>query len=339
MKKYISLIVAVVLAANVFAQAPEKMSYQAVIRNATDALVQNSPIGMQISILQGNPNGNAVYVETQTPNTNANGLVSLEIGGGTVVSGNFSAIDWAAGPYYIQTEIDPAGGNSYSITGISQMMSVPYAQYAEVAAVADVAINDQVDDADSDPANEIQDISLSGANLSITDGSTIDLSSITNTTKSILITPGMMPPTTFLGGTALGNIGGWGHPCIDYPTGVSSMTRISLPSPPDWDGTPFTFKVIYTSTGTTGDFNFLSQARGLAAGDDVNQGPGGAGLILSSPSAVNEVKVAILTSGFGALKTNQEVMNIWFRRVGTASNDTSPDTLRVLGFVITYNTI
>jgi hypothetical protein len=113
-----------------FAQAPNKMSYQAVIRDNSNALVTNQVVGMQISILQGSANGSAVYTETQTPITNANGLVSLEIGGGTVVSGNFATINWANGPYFIKTETDPAGGNNYTITGTNQLLSVPYAMYA-----------------------------------------------------------------------------------------------------------------------------------------------------------------------------------------------------------------
>jgi hypothetical protein len=72
-------------------------------------------------------------VETQTPTTNTNGLASIEIGVGTVVSGNFSTIDWSNGPYFIKTETDPIGGVSYTITGTSQLLSVPYALYAKSA--------------------------------------------------------------------------------------------------------------------------------------------------------------------------------------------------------------
>ncbi|MFN6039781.1 MAG: DUF1566 domain-containing protein, partial [Bacteroidota bacterium] len=111
-------------------QAPNKMSYQAVIRNSSNALVTNSAIGMRISILQTSPNGMTVYVETQTPTTNTNGLASIEIGGGAVVSGSFSNINWSNGPYFVETETDPAGGTNYSITGTSQLLSVPYALYA-----------------------------------------------------------------------------------------------------------------------------------------------------------------------------------------------------------------
>ncbi|GAB1416194.1 hypothetical protein MASR2M117_16000 [Paludibacter sp.] len=106
------------------------MSYQAVIRNPANNLVANQAVGMKISILQGTESGSAVYVETQTPTTNTNGLISLKIGDGTVVSGTFATIDWTTGPYFIKTETDPAGGENYTITGVSQLLSVPYALYA-----------------------------------------------------------------------------------------------------------------------------------------------------------------------------------------------------------------
>mgnify|MGYP001127248860 CR=1 FL=1 len=138
MKKIFKFFTALITASiflpqHVAAQAPEKMSYQAVIRNSSDELVKNSQIGMQISILQGSANGAAVYVEKQTPITNINGLVSIEIGAGIVVSGDFAAIDWANGAYFIKTETDPSGGTSYSITVTNQLLSVPYALHAKTA--------------------------------------------------------------------------------------------------------------------------------------------------------------------------------------------------------------
>ena len=112
------------------AQAPEKFSYQAVIRNATGNLVANSPVGVRISILQYSPDGSAVYSETHYRATNANGLVTMEIGAGTVVSGSFSNIDWASGPYFLKIETDVNGGTNYTLAGTQQMLSVPYALYA-----------------------------------------------------------------------------------------------------------------------------------------------------------------------------------------------------------------
>ncbi|MHB1277651.1 MAG: Lcl C-terminal domain-containing protein [Bacteroidia bacterium] len=133
MKKLYILVAAVALTASAFAQAPEKMSYQAVVRDAGNALVSSQAVGMQISILQGSVSGTAVYVETLAPTTNVNGLVSIEIGTGTVVFGTFASIDWSAGPYFIKTETDPGGGTNYTITGTSQLLSVPYALHAKTA--------------------------------------------------------------------------------------------------------------------------------------------------------------------------------------------------------------
>ena len=129
-KKIYTMIAVLCFTASVFAQAPQKMSYQAVIRNSSDALVTSTPVGMRISIIQGSIFGASVYVETQTTSTNANGLVSLSIGTGTPVTGTFVGIDWAAGPYFIKTETDPTGGTAYTISGTNELMSVPYALYA-----------------------------------------------------------------------------------------------------------------------------------------------------------------------------------------------------------------
>lgn len=129
MKKII-LIIIIFLTVTLYAQVPEKMSYQAIIRDAGDVIVSNQNIGMQVSILQGSTNGTAVYVETHTPTSNINGLINLDIGVGAIVTGSFNSIDWANGPYFIKTETDITGGTNYTITGTSQLQSVPYALFA-----------------------------------------------------------------------------------------------------------------------------------------------------------------------------------------------------------------
>ncbi|MFN5912219.1 MAG: hypothetical protein ACK45H_12845 [Bacteroidota bacterium] len=114
-----------------FSQAPQKMTYQAVVRNASNALIANSNVGIQISILQGTANGTAVFVEQHAALTNANGLATIEIGNGNAISGSMAGINWANGPYFIKSEIDPSGNTAYSLTATSQLLSVPYALYAE----------------------------------------------------------------------------------------------------------------------------------------------------------------------------------------------------------------
>ena len=112
------------------AQVPQKMSYQAVIWDASNDLVVNQNVGVKVSVLMGSPSGTPVYIETHSATTNDNGLVSLEVGAGSVVSGVFSTIDWSTGSFYMKTETDPTGGSNYSIIAISQLLSVPYALYA-----------------------------------------------------------------------------------------------------------------------------------------------------------------------------------------------------------------
>ncbi|MDF3026863.1 MAG: hypothetical protein K0S23_1170 [Fluviicola sp.] len=199
MKKIIATTSFLLLGILTFAQAPQKMTYQSVIRNNSNTLISNTPVGIQISILTGSPTGSAVYIERHTTTTNANGLATLQIGAGTPVAGTFASIDWSTGNYYIKTETDPAGGTVYSISGTSQLLSVPYALYAEEAGSGSSFSGDYNDltntptnvsaftndagyitnpnDADANPTNEIQTLSIAGQSLSISGGNTITLPS------------------------------------------------------------------------------------------------------------------------------------------------------------------
>lgn len=141
MKRTITSIGLILLATGLFAQAPGKLSFQAVVRNADGELLKNSNVGFRIQLLQTSEFGAAIYVETHESTTNENGLVTLEIGGGTVVTGKLDTIDWKKGPFFLKTEIDPAGGTDYSITGTSQLLSVPYALYAETTGLPPGMVN------------------------------------------------------------------------------------------------------------------------------------------------------------------------------------------------------
>ena len=134
LKRTFFLIFIVLITLNSNAQAPQKMSYQSVIRNATGAIVTNQNVSVKLSIVQGSETGSIVYSETNSTTTNTNGLIALELGNGTPILGTFSGINWANGPYYIKSETDINGGTNYSIVGTSQLLSVPYALYAENSA-------------------------------------------------------------------------------------------------------------------------------------------------------------------------------------------------------------
>lgn len=130
MKKLLVFILVSLLFKVSSAQAPQKFSYQAVVRNSSNQLIINQIVGVKVSILQGSSSGIIVYSESHTPTTNNNGGISLEIGGGNILNGTFSSINWGNGPYFVQTETDIDGGTNYTITSTTQLLSVPYALYA-----------------------------------------------------------------------------------------------------------------------------------------------------------------------------------------------------------------
>lgn len=115
-----------------FGQAPNAFKYQAVVRNAGGTIITNQSIGLRITLFQGSPTGTAIYTETFSPTTNSYGLVNIEIGTGATTD-DFSIIDWANGPYFIETAVDLSGGTSYAIMGTSQLLSVPYALHSKSA--------------------------------------------------------------------------------------------------------------------------------------------------------------------------------------------------------------
>ncbi len=123
-----------IMSAMSFAQTPEKMSYQAVFRNMYDRLITEQPVAVQISILQGGAEGTVVFQEKQTVTTNADGIATFEIGGGTAVVGTLKDINWAEGPYFLKAEMDPEGGEDFTVNGAVELVAVPYAFYANASA-------------------------------------------------------------------------------------------------------------------------------------------------------------------------------------------------------------
>ena len=132
-KLLLSFVAAATLSLTSFGQAPEGFKYQAVVRDAGNIILNNQAVGLRMTIQQGSIGGTTVYAETFSTTTNAYGLVNLEIGNGTVVSGDFTTIDWANGPFFMETAADVTGGTNYTVMGTSQLMSVPYALYAKTS--------------------------------------------------------------------------------------------------------------------------------------------------------------------------------------------------------------
>ena len=112
------------------AQAPQKINFQSILRNSSGEVVGNKSVSLKITILSGTINGSSVYSETHAKTTDASGLISLQIGNGTVISGIFANIDWGGASHFIKLEADFSGGSNYVVLGTQELMSVPYALYA-----------------------------------------------------------------------------------------------------------------------------------------------------------------------------------------------------------------
>jgi trimeric autotransporter adhesin len=110
MKKSILLImIGIVFAFPLKAQAPKAFKYQAVIRNSNGQEIADKRVSLRISILQGSPTGAPVYQETQIDTTNALGLVNLDIGRGAAVIGNLAEVNWSGNSAYLKIETDITG--------------------------------------------------------------------------------------------------------------------------------------------------------------------------------------------------------------------------------------
>lgn len=180
MKKFtLILFIAIIGVATIFAQTPQAFKYQTLVRNSLGDLITNQPVSLRIGILQDSINGTLVYGETQYETTNQFGLISIVIGKGIVESGIFEDISWGTGSHFLKVELDETGNTNFQLMGISQLLSVPYALYA----------NDVINDKDE------QLFSVSGDTLFISKG-------------NYVILPGVGPVITFICGDILTDIDG-----------------------------------------------------------------------------------------------------------------------------------
>ncbi len=350
MKNLFITTLALLLALTTFAQSPERMSYQAVVRDAANKLVTNGPIGMAISIHQGSATGTVVYAETHTTMTNDNGLVSVEIGNGTPTMGTMAGIDWGAGPYFLETETDPTGGTNYTITGTSQFATVPYAMQsttADHAATADLAANA----IDAQNAVNAQDATNA---INATHAMNADRADVTDSAnvaaiawdvkprkRSVVITPGMVNDAYFAGSMTHGiltNASGWPtQPCLLLPESgpVWLEFMINFPMPSDYRGTGVTARVLYVTSTDTGMMDCRLLAKGTAMGGDLVNGIGGSGSLL--PPSATPTTLSEWVTQVAFTNSNTKIINLRFRRRATSPTDTSLGDLRILGIVLEYN--
>jgi len=166
----------------IYAQTPQMFNYQGVACDNTGAELANQEVGLKFTILQENPTGLPVYLEEHIVQTDEFGLFALNIGeGGVSATGDFSAIDWSNGTYFLKVEMDVNQSGSFQTLATTQLISVPYALFAERAALADSALfteratlaDSALNDQDPDPLNEIQELSFQNGTLSISGANSI----------------------------------------------------------------------------------------------------------------------------------------------------------------------
>ncbi len=155
------LFVFLLLSFSTFAQTPTTFNYQAVLRDASGGVLANQQVEIGVTLLQGSVTGTEVFTETHSVSTNNFGLANLQIG--SVNTTGMENIDWSAGPYFIQISVDG------TIMGTSQLLSVPFALHAKTVE------NDKVDDADADPGNELQILSISNDTIYLSNGGKVKL--------------------------------------------------------------------------------------------------------------------------------------------------------------------
>lgn len=144
-KALITLIIVCISVFSIVGQNTLGFNYQAVIRNSSGEVVADQQVGIEISILQGSTSGEVIYTEVFTPETNSFGLINLIIGSGSAKVGTFESINWALADFFIKIAVDINGGTSYVEMGTTQLLSVPFANYAFSSASGTTSWNDQAE--------------------------------------------------------------------------------------------------------------------------------------------------------------------------------------------------
>ena len=226
---YSKIILFLLLPIFAFSQAPQKINFQSILRNSSGEVVANKSVSLKISILSGSISGSSVYSEIHTKTTDISGLISLQIGNGTVLSGVFANIGWGNAPHFIKLEVDFSGGNNYVLLGTQELMSVPYALYASKTDTSSLNLTSRL----ATKLNGTDTAFLSNrinTKLNIADfplGTTLGNIQYWNGTNWVNLAPGLPGQSLIITATGIPSWSGAAYPTLTTSS-VSSITSTSV---------------------------------------------------------------------------------------------------------------
>ena len=275
---YSKIILFILLPLFAFSQSPQKINFQSILRNTNGEVVANKSVSLKISILSGSISGSSVYTETHSKTTDASGLISLQIGNGTVLSGVFSSISWGDFPHFIKLEADFSGGSNFVVLGTQELMSVPYALYASKTDTSSLNLVNRF----SSKVN-ISDTSTMLTNYRTGLNSKVNIADTSNMLTNYRIgLNNKLNISDFPLGTTPGNIQYWnGTTWVNLAPGQNGQTLILTNGIPSWSGAAYptlttTSVSSISSTSVNGGGNITSDggaaisARGLVYGTSTN---------------------------------------------------------------------
>lgn len=210
-RKIILLFLAIFTFSFVAAQVPQAINYQAIARDGAGNILANQAVGIKINILNNAPTGPVEYSERHTTTTNQFGLFTLQVGRGVPITGAFANIQWTNANQWLQVEMDPNGGTSYYLMGTSELITVPFAFYANEVENVDIGLND------------LNDVSTTG----VTPGQVI-------VWNGSMWMPGNDNDTQYQAGTGLSLVGTTFHhdPHTGDAIGATNLTVVGLQTVP-----------------------------------------------------------------------------------------------------------
>ena len=243
MRKITLTLLALVVFAAAYCGVPQAINYQAVVQNATTGSpIKDKTVSLRLSILAGSATGTVSYEETQSVTTDGIGVISVNIGNGTVVSGSYAGINWSTGVYYLKTEVDTTGGTNYITVGTVEFFSVPYAEYAATAASTNLSSLEY-----PDGLNSMVPVSMSGSfSYIVPSGQTLYVTDITGNGSATCTNYGIDINGVFIASNATGDAGGAASGSITGNNTAANAHSLNFPF-----AMPAGYAINSTSCGTS----------------------------------------------------------------------------------------